>query len=249
METLDSWLAHSRRVLVFSGAGISTGCGIPDFRGPNGVWRRRDPVMLPDFLRSHDARVEYWDQKLELAPLIAAARPGPTHLAIVRLEARGRVQAVVTQNIDGLHHAAGSDPTRIFELHGSHREVECTSCGRRGDPAPPLAHFRRTREPPRCDCGGPLKFATISFGQALDAEVLRRAADEASRADLVLALGSTLSVQPAAQIPLLAARRGVPYLIVNQGETEHDAIATLRIDGDVDSILPAAIDAALDALG
>jgi NAD-dependent deacetylase len=248
METLVSWLTRCRRVLVFSGAGISTGCGIPDFRGPNGVWRRRDPVMLADFLRSRDARVEYWDQKLELAPLIAAARPGPTHVAIARLEARGRVQAVVTQNIDGLHHAAGGDPARILELHGSHREVECTSCGRRGDPAPALERFRSSREPPRCDCDGPLKFATISFGQTLDPALLRRAADEASRADLVLALGSTLSVQPAAQIPLVAARRGVPYLIVNQGETEHDALATLRIDGNVDGIVPAAIDAALDAL-
>lgn len=204
-------LRGARRILVFTGAGISTGSGIPDFRGPGGVWTTRQPVYYQEFLASADQRRAYWEYKLEGYPLFVAARPNATHEAIVALERMGRVQAVVTQNIDGLHHAAGSLGPLVIELHGTNAFVECVGCGARSLPAPAMAEFERTREVPTCaDCGGWLKAATVSFGQPLPAAKLERAFAEAGRCDLVLALGSSLTVQPAALIPLRAAQRGVP---------------------------------------
>jgi NAD-dependent deacetylase len=238
-------IARSQRLLVFTGAGISTGSGIPDFRGPQGVWRRRQPVYFDEFLASEEKRVEYWDQKLEGWESFRDAAPNACHRSIARLAETGRVIAIVTQNIDGLHQRAGGDPDRIIELHGTNAATVCVSCARRGDPAPAMEWFRLRRTTPRCDCGGLLKTATISFGQALDPSVLGRAADAAEGADAVLALGSTLSVHPAAGIPLVAARRGAPYGIINRGDTEHDTIATFKIDGDVAAIIPEAVDAAL----
>ena len=235
-------LRAARRVLVFTGAGISTGSGIPDFRGPNGVWQKRQPVYYDEFLASDAKRREYWEFKLEGYPLFVAARPNATHAAIVALEKLGRVQAVVTQNIDGLHQAAGSSEERVVELHGTNAWIECTTCDARSEPAPAMAAFERTRQVPTCArCGGWLKCATISFGQALRPEVIERGFAEAERCDLVLALGSTLSVHPAAGIPLSAAQRGVPYVVINRGPTDHDEIATLRLEGDVAAILPPAV--------
>jgi len=234
-------LRPARRIMAFTGAGISTGSGIPDFRGPQGVWKKRSPVYYADFLASEAKRLEYWDYKLEGFPLFEAARPNAAHDALVALDRLGRLAAVVTQNIDGLHQAAGLDDAKVIELHGTNRFVECVTCGERRDPAEPLAWFAAKRQVPRCPCGGFLKFATISFGQALRPEELQRAARAAGACDLVLALGSTLSVQPAASIPLIALRRGVPYVVINQGETDHDDLATLRIEGDVVGVLPPAV--------
>jgi NAD-dependent deacetylase len=157
------------------------------------------------------------------------------------------VQAVVTQNIDGLHARAGTPAERLIELHGTNSLIECQSCGRRSDPEPHFEHFRTTRLPPLCDCGGFLKPATISFGQNLRNEDLERAEAAATAADLVVALGSTLSVYPAANIPLLAANRGAPYVIINRGPTEHDDLpeVSLRLDGDVGELFPPAVEAAL----
>lgn len=240
-------LRAARRIFIFAGAGISTGSGIPDFRGPQGVWKTRQPVYYDDFMSSETARIEYWDFKLETWQLYRAARPNPAHFAIARLEAAGRVEAVVTQNIDGLHELAGTSRGMLVELHGTDRWIACLSCGELTDPEPHFKAFSQSRKPPRCHCGGLLKPATISFGQCLREEDLARAARAAQHADLVLALGSTLSVYPAAHFPLLAAERGVPYVIINRGETEHDHLAcvTLRIEGDVSQILPPAVDAAL----
>jgi NAD-dependent deacetylase len=165
----------------------------------------------------------------------------------VRLERAGKVCAVVTQNIDGLHSRAGIAPERLVELHGTNTLVECQTCGRRSDPEPHFQYFHKTRRPPLCECGGFLKPATISFGQNLRNEDLERAESAAKAADLVVALGSTLSVYPAANIPLLAANRGVPYVIINRGPTAHDDLAevTLRLEGDVAEIFPPAVAAAL----
>jgi NAD-dependent protein deacetylase/lipoamidase len=235
-------LGGARRILVFTGAGISTGSGIPDFRGPNGVWQKRQPVYYNEFLASDEKRREYWEYKLEGYPLFCAARPNATHEAIVRLEKLGRVQAVVTQNIDGLHQAAGSSEERVVEVHGTNAWCECVGCGARTEPAPAMAQFEKTRKVPTCaGCGGWLKAATISFGQALRPEVIDRGFAEAERCDLVLALGSTLSVHPAASIPLAALKRRVPYVVINRGETDHDELATLRLEGDVAAILPPAV--------
>ena len=246
-QKLVSLLRGGKRILVFTGAGISTGSGIPDFRGPEGVWKKRQPVYYHDFMRSEAARIEHWDFKLEGWAGFRDARPNATHEAIVQLERAGKVLAVVTQNIDGLHSRAGTNPGLLIELHGTNSLVECQTCGKRSEPEPHFETFRKTRRPPLCECGGFLKPATISFGQNLRNEDIERAQDAATGADLVVALGSTLSVYPAANIPAIAARRGAPYVIINRGPTEQDGLpeVTLRLEGDVAEIFPPAVKAAL----
>lgn len=248
---LADYLRTSRRVLLFTGAGISTGSGIPDFRGPQGVWTRRQPVYYDDFMSSEAARLEHWDYKLEAWESFRDAQPNEVHRAIVRLEKADRIALVVTQNIDGLHTLAGTSRELLVELHGTNAEVECQSCQWRGDPEPAFDFFRAKRTPPLCACGGFLKPATISFGQSLEPNELERARRGALAADLVIALGSTLSVYPAASFPLLAARRGVPYVIINRGVTEHDHDpgVTLRLEGEVGEIFPAAVEAAMAGAG
>jgi NAD-dependent deacetylase len=240
-------LRGAGKALIFTGAGISTGSGIPDFRGPQGVWKRRQPVYFQDFLTSETARIEHWDYKLEGWDGFRNAQPNAVHEAIVALEKAGKVLMVVTQNIDGLHALAGTTVERLVELHGTNLLVECVSCRSRTDPESHFEFFRTERKPPLCHCGGFLKPATISFGQSLEPETLERAEQAAMRADLVVALGSTLSVYPAASFPLMAAQRGIPYVIINRGETDHDhePAVTLRIEGDVAQIFPPAVKAAL----
>jgi len=247
LPILVSHLKAAHRMLIFTGAGISTGSGIPDFRGPEGVWKRRQPVYYHDFMRSEEARIEHWDFKAEGWEGFRDARPNATHEAIVKLERAGKVEAIVTQNIDGLHAKAGTSAERLIELHGTNSFIECQTCGKRSDPELHFQKFRQTRKPPLCECGGFLKPATISFGQNLRNEDIERAEQAAKRADLVVALGSTLSVYPAANIPLIAAARGVPYIVINRGETDHDGLreVTLRLGGDVGQIFPAAVAAAL----
>jgi NAD-dependent deacetylase len=246
-EKLVGYLKGSNRMLIFTGAGISTGSGIPDFRGPDGVWKRRKPVYYHDFMRSEVARIEHWDYKLEAWASFRDAKPNATHEAIAQLERAGKVEAVVTQNIDGLHSRAGTSAAKLIELHGTNSLVECQSCGRKSDPEGHFESFRKTKRPPLCECGGYLKPATISFGQNLRNEDLERAERATKAADLVVALGSTLSVYPAATIPILGASRGVPYIVINRGPTDHDELreVTLRIEGDVAEIFPAAVAAAL----
>jgi NAD-dependent deacetylase len=250
MPSLAEYLQQARRILIFTGAGISTPSGIPDFRGPSGVWTKRAPVYYNDFMSSEAARTEHWDYKLEAWAVFRQASPNALHHSIVRLERAGKVSALVTQNIDGLHALAGSDPAHLVELHGTNALVECQSCGWRGDPEPHYEYFRVHRRPPLCSCGGFLKSATISFGQNLDPSTLERATRAARNADLVLALGSTLSVYPAASIPVMAAERGVPYIIINRGPTDHDRepFVSLRLEGDLAEIFPPAVDEALAPL-
>jgi NAD-dependent deacetylase len=248
MGQLSDYLRSARRALIFTGAGISTGSGIPDFRGPNGVWTKRQPVYYHDFMTSEAARVEHWDYKLEYWDAFRNAQPNDVHRAIVSLEKADKLGTVVTQNIDGLHSLAGTSAARLVELHGTNSLVECQTCKWRGDPQPHFEFFREHRTTPRCECGGFLKPATISFGQNLEPQELARAHAAAMEADLVVALGSTLSVYPAAGFPLLAARRGVPYIIINRGATDHDhePSVTLRLEGEVNEIFPPAVAAALD---
>ena len=248
---LAEYLRASRRILVFTGAGISTGSGIPDFRGPQGIWTRRQPVYYEDFMTSEAARIEHWDYKLEAWESFRKAQPNDVHRAIVRLEQAEKLRMVVTQNIDGLHSLAGTSAERLVELHGTNSLVECQSCKRRSDPEPHFDFFRAQRTPPLCACGGFLKPATISFGQSLEPHELGRARQGATEADLVVALGSTLSVYPAASFPLLAAQRGIPYVIVNRGATEHDGepCVSLRLEGEVSAIFPTAVAAALSPMG
>jgi NAD-dependent deacetylase len=242
LRALVELLGPARRILVFTGAGISTASQIPDYRGPGGVWSKREPVYYQDFMASEESRLEYWDFKLEGYSVFRDARPNPAHAAIAELERRGKLECVVTQNIDGLHQLAGTSSDRLVELHGTGSQAECTDCKLREPIARPMDEFQRTRTPPRCTaCGAPLKPAVIMFGQALVMEDLGRAQRASSVADLVLALGSSLVVTPAADVPLFGVRKGAPYVIVNRGETPHDRLATLRIDGDVSEILPRAV--------
>lgn len=247
MALLSDYLRASEKMFIFTGAGISTASGIPDFRGPQGVWKKRQPVYFQDFMSSEAARIEHWDFKLEGWDGYRDAQPNAVHRAIVALENAGKVLAVVTQNIDGLHLRAGTSAERLIELHGTNLLVECVSCKSRSAPGPHFEFFRTNRKPPLCSCGGFLKPATISFGQSLDSRVLERAEKAAVGGDLVIALGSTLSVYPAASFPLLAALHGAPYVIINRGPTDHDdeRSVSLRIEGDVAEIFPAVVEAAL----
>jgi len=251
LDRLVKYLGEARRILIFTGAGISTGSGIPDFRGPNGIWTRRKPVYYEEFMSSEPARIRHWEYKLETWPALRAAQPNSIHYAIAKLEKAGIVAAVLTQNIDGLHARAGSHPGTLVELHGTNLLIECQSCGWRGDPEPHFEQFRLHHKPPLCSCGGFLKPATISFGQSLAQETLMRASEAADKADLVIALGSTLSVYPAASFPLAAAKKGVPYVIINRGPTDHDneRCVSLRMEGEIAEIFPPAVEAALDKFG
>lgn len=245
IDQLIGLITGADRILVFTGAGISTGSGIPDYRGPQGVWKTRTPVYYHEFMSSEEHRRAHWQQKMEDAETWGSVAPNAVHHAIARLEHAGKIEMVVTQNIDGLHSVAGTE--RLIEIHGTNREIECQSCRERSAPEAHYEEFRETGEAPVCRCGGYLKIATISFGQNLRADDMARAFDSADRCDLAISLGSSLTVNPAASIPLYATERGTPYVVINRGRTEHDRLraVTLRIEGDVGEVFPGAVDGAL----
>lgn len=234
-------LRESERVVVLTGAGISTDSGIPDFRGPNGVWTKNPEAekmaTLHHWVNDPAVRRRGWRMKLE-----AAARklvPNPGHLALVELERQGKLDLLLTQNVDGLHHDAGNDPARIVEVHGTMRECVCLSCGERGPIAHALDRVAAGEDDPACrECGGVLKSATISFGQSLVDEDLLRA-DEAARAcECLLAIGTTLGVYPIASVVPLAKRGGARIVIVNGSPTEMDELADVVLRGSISEILP-----------
>jgi NAD-dependent deacetylase len=231
------YLRSARRVLVFTGAGISTESGIPDFRGPQGVWRTRDPnrYTIQNYVADAEVRRERWQDRLSAA--VDDAQPNAAHRAVAELQRAGRAPVIVTQNIDGLHQKAGA--VDVIELHGTTLEVTCLQCARRLPAAVVLERVREGDDDPHCElCGGLLKTATISFGQRLvDADV-QRATAEAERCDACLAIGSTLAVWPAAGVPAHAVRSGAPLVIVNEGETELDGMASAIVPGRAGVIVP-----------
>lgn len=241
---LATLLNDATRIVVFTGAGVSTASGIPTYRGPDGIWKTRQPVYYDEFMTRQEKRVEYWQYKLDSWEAFGEAEPTPVHDACVTLERAGKLSKVITQNVDGLHRKAGTALDNLIELHGTNAAVECQGCLRRFEPGPWYGQFKATGEPPVCpECGGVMKPATISFGQSLRIEDLGGAAAAARSCDLFIAMGSTLSVTPAADIPLAATQQGTPYVIINQGETAHDELAqvTLRLEGDVNVLFPAAV--------
>ncbi len=242
IERLASVLAGARRVVAFTGAGISTESGIPDFRSPGGVWDRNKPIEFRDFMVSADARRETWRRGLETYPVVAAARPNAAHRALVDLERCGALTAVVTQNIDGLHLQAGHAPDRVIELHGNAHGVQCLSCDT-WYPRPEIHDRVLTGdlEPVCACCDGILKPTTVSFGQPMPREPLRRAETEVRQCDLVLVVGSSLVVNPAAGIPRLGLMAGAKVAIVNATPTPLDELATLVVRGRAGEILPAAV--------
>jgi len=251
MAELDEFirlLTNADRVLVFTGAGISTTSGIPDFRGPKGVWNTRTPVMFQDFLADEKDQHRYWQQKSEDWTAFAAARPTPAHLAIAELHQAGRLLLCVTQNIDGLHLDSGVPAEALVEIHGSNKDAECMDCHAFEDAAPHYDDYLESKKLPACSaCGGLLKPGVISFGQSLREADLTRIQDLLFDADLVIAMGTTLQVMPAASLPLLAARQNIPYVVINKGPTAHDGhpLVSCRLEGGLDEIVPAAVQAAL----
>lgn len=219
-------LTEAASAVAFTGAGISTESGIPDFRSPGGIWSRYQPVLFQDFIASREARRQYWLMKKEGYRMLKEARPNSGHLALARLETAGRLAAVITQNIDGLHQDAGS--RRVLELHGTSRRCVCMECGRHYDPDLIQERLESGVEIPTCDaCDGLLKSATVSFGQSLPMDVLSEAIDLCSEADLMIAIGSSLVVEPAASLPLQAKQNGARLVIINKTETPLDPLADI----------------------
>lgn len=246
-RTLTRLLREAERVLVFTGAGVSTESGIPDFRSPGGIWDRYPIVYYDEFLRDPEAQRRYWLRSRETYPVLAAAEPNPAHYAIARLDTLGKLLLVVTQNIDGLHQRAGLPPEKVVELHGNHHEVACIECGVRTPRQAIQAELVAGVEVPHCArCGGLLKNCTVSFGEPLPEAALRAAERAARECDLCLVVGSSLVVYPAAYVPAAAAERGVPLVIVNATPTPLDGLARLVLRGKAGAILPAAV-AALEA--
>jgi NAD-dependent deacetylase len=248
---LAGLLAESRHVTTFTGAGVSTESGIPDFRSPGGVWTRYDPrdFTFDRYVGSAEVRASSWAMRREF--FAREVQPNPAHRAIARIESAGRGNGVVTQNIDGLHQLAGS--TNVVELHGTAREVMCIGLAPRhgvpdgcGFTAPHTWAFELldAGDPdPSCpDCGGLVKSSTVSFGQVLLPGVVEQATELVTNADLVLAVGTSLQVWPAADLPVLAVRRGTPLVIVNDEPTPLDDLAALVVRGRAGEVLPAAVD-------
>jgi NAD-dependent deacetylase len=230
-------LREARLAVALTGAGLSTESGIPDFRSPGGVWERYRPIEYGEFLSSHAARSEHWRYKHLTVPAMLQAAPNPAHETLARLEAAGRLTAVITQNIDGLHQRAGS--RRVLELHGTNHEAVCLGCARRVPIQDALAQLDAGRDVPACGaCGGWLKPATVSFGQNLPADVLREAADLAERSDCFLALGSSLVVNPAASLVGIAKRSGASLVVITLGSTPYDRQADVLINDKVGTALP-----------
>ena len=224
-------LARTRRRIVgFTGAGISTESGIPDYRGPNGVWARQVPPTIGDFRSNPATRRAYWERRRSTYPELLAAQPNAGHAALVALERHGLLTSIVTQNIDGLHQRAGNDPGRVIELHGSAHQIRCLDCERSWAAAAIDTRLREGESEPACTvCGGPLRTATVLFGEPLPTEALRRAAIAARTCDLMLVVGTSLIVNPAAQIPLLAQASGAALAIVNETPTPLDPRADVVV--------------------
>ncbi len=227
----------ARRTVALTGAGLSTESGIPDFRSPGGVWERFRPIEYREFLASHEARIEHWRYKQATVPAMLHAEPNAAHRALAELEIAGRLVAVITQNIDALHQRAGS--RRVLELHGTNLEAACLDCGVCVPIGDALEQLGRGEAVPRCvQCRGWLKPATVSFGQALPADVLREAATLAEKSDCFLALGSSLLVNPAAALAGLAKRRGAALIVITLGDTPYDDVADVVIHGALAETLP-----------
>lgn len=249
MQDLDRahvLVAAARRITVLSGAGISTDSGIPDFRGPQGVWTKNPAAektsTLANYLAEPEVRRLSWQQRLHSPAW--AAQPNPGHQALVDLERQGRLVAVVTQNIDGLHQRAGNDPALVIEVHGTMHRVVCWSCGDEASMQVALDRVRAGEEDPHCKhCGGILKSATISFGQSLDPDTIVRAEMAALSCDLLLAVGTSLGVHPAAGLVPLAREAGADVVIVNAEPTPYDDIAAAVVRGSISEVLPSLLGA------
>jgi NAD-dependent deacetylase len=230
---------NAKVVLPFTGAGISTECGIPDFRSPGGIWTKNRPIPFDEFVSSQAARDEAWRRRFTMEEHFAAARPGRGHLALASLYRAGKAPGVVTQNIDNLHQSSGISPDHVVELHGNNTYASCLDCAERYEIAWVKEKFTAAggRAPDCPACGGRVKSATVSFGQAMPERAMRRAEEFALACDLFLAVGSSLVVWPAAGFPLLAKRNGARLVIINREPTDFDSVAELVVREDIGTVL------------
>ncbi len=245
IERLASLIAGARRIVVFTGAGVSTESGIPDFRSPGGIWSRFDPeeFTIYRFLASPETRLKQWKILVE-SGLIVNARPNGAHLAVAELEKLGKLDCVITQNIDNLHQKAGNDPGRVYELHGTMSHARCLGCQRRYAVAELLDRIRLDEGAPLCpECDGILKPDVIFFGEQLPAEALRHAVDHSRRCDLLIVVGSSLVVYPAAYMPVYAKEAGAAVAIVNLTVTDFDLQADVVIHGKAGEVMPLILEA------
>jgi len=246
IERLTQFIAQANRILIFTGAGMSTESGLPDFRGKGGMWERFKAVTIQEFLASEEHRIGYWAYKLAFMKHLETAQPNIGHRAIVELERMEKLKGIVTQNIDGLHEMAGSSKEKILEIHGTTRETICLSCGEIRPWTEVYQRLKAGEKIPLCSsCSGLLKPNTISFGQSLDPAVLNEAAQWMTACDLLLALGSTLVVEPAASLPVLAKQHGAKLVIITLSETPLDSMADLKISGKVGEVLSQALESLL----
>ncbi len=244
VAALAALLRQARRAVVFTGAGMSTESGIPDFRSPGGIWTKMMPVQFQDYIADPQARRLSWQRRFEMEDTWNAVQPNAGHHAVAELVKRGVVSHVITQNIDNLHHASGVPADRVIELHGNTSYAKCLTCEARAEIADIRRHFAREGDAPDCKfCGGILKTATISFGQAMPDAEMARAEAAALAADLCLVMGSSLVVYPAAGFPVLAKKAGARLAILNREETPQDPYADLVIHGEIGPILTAAVKA------
>ena len=241
---LAALIRISRRAVVFSGAGMSTESGIPDFRSPGGIWTKMMPVDFQDYVSDSAARRLSWQRRFEMEETWNKVQPNDGHHAVAQLVARGKVSHVITQNIDALHQASGLSEEKVIELHGNTRHAKCLDCGRRVEIADIRSHFDTHGDAPDCSaCGGIVKTATISFGQPMPETEMTRAQKAAKACDLMLVLGSSLVVYPAAGFPLLAKRNGAKLAILNREATPQDQFADLVVNAEIGPTLRAVIDA------
>jgi NAD-dependent deacetylase len=242
VERLKQMIAEARRIVAFTGAGISTESGIPDFRSPGGIWTRYKPIDFTEFLSSEEARRESWRRKFATDETVRRATPNAGHRALAKLVEQGRMIAIITQNIDGLHQASGVPADKVIELHGNGTYAACLSCKRRHELDWVRQIFSEGETLPLCmACGGIIKTATISFGQAMPEEEMERAEAAAKSADLMIALGSSLVVWPAAGFPIMAKRNGAKLIIVNREPTDQDSLADLVINAEIGPTMSRAV--------
>jgi NAD-dependent deacetylase len=241
-RALAGLIERARRVVIFTGAGISTESGIPDFRSPGGIWTKMSPIDFRDFMASEEMRRESWRRKFELDRLFTRAEPNRGHRAVARLVASGKASSVITQNIDGLHQASGVPESRVIELHGNTTYAHCLGCRTRYEIEPIRMAFEQAGAIPYCEaCGGVVKTATISFGQSMPEDAMRAAEIETLSCDLFIVLGSSLVVYPAASFPGVAKRNGAGLVIINNDETDYDDMADLVIHAPIGNTLGAAV--------
>jgi len=238
VEQLGDLIAGASTIVPFTGAGISTECGIPDFRSPGGLWTRNRPIPFDEFVASREAREESWRRRFAMEPTFAAAKPGRGHRALASLYRVGKVPAIITQNIDNLHQASGFKSDHVVELHGNTTYARCIGCGRAYDLPWVKRRFETDGGAPDCaDCDEPIKTATISFGQAMPEEAMARASELAQHCDLFIAIGSSLVVWPAAGFPVMAKNSGARLVIINREPTDQDEMADLVIPFDIGETL------------